>query len=148
MKWLLDTNVISEPIALRPDKKVVKWIESQPLEEVGISIVTSAELRDGATSVRDDFRRKRLTNWIESTISEEFRNRTLPVTTAILIDWIRLARRLRTHGTPREPTDLLIASTARVHNLILASRNVKHFAGTGVVVYDPWSGKTHRMDAS
>jgi predicted nucleic acid-binding protein len=49
-------------------------------------------------------------------------------------------------GDARNSADLLIASTARVHNLIIVSRNARDFAGTGVVVYDPWNGETHRME--
>ena len=48
----------------------------------------------------------------------------------------------------RRAADLLIAATARVHELVIVTRNVRHFASTGVIVYDPWSGKTHQMDAS
>jgi hypothetical protein len=71
----------------------------------------------------------------------------LPVTLEILTDWLTLARQVQKRGASRSAPDLLIASTARVHNLILVSRNVKDFAGTGIVLYDPWSGKTHVMDA-
>jgi predicted nucleic acid-binding protein len=147
VKWLLDTNVISEPLRPRPNARVLDWIKNQHSGNTVISIVTSAELRDGASSVRDQSRSKQLTEWIEATISQEFRDRTLPLTIAILIDWIRLGRRLRARGISREPGDLLIASTARVHNLVVVSRNVKDFASTGVILYDPWTGKNHNMDA-
>jgi predicted nucleic acid-binding protein len=40
----------------------------------------------------------------------------------------------------------LIAATARVHDLIVVSRNTRDFAGTGVMLFDPWSGQTHRME--
>ena len=146
MKWLLDTNVVSEPIRPRPDANVLGWIESQHPGELAISIITSAELRDGASTHVDQARRKQLTDWIETTISEQFRDRTLPLTMAILIDWIKLGRHLRSQRISREPSDLLIASTARVHNLVVVTRNVKDFTGTGVMLYDPWAGKTHHMD--
>jgi predicted nucleic acid-binding protein len=148
VKWLLDTNVVSEPLQLRPNSKVTRWIEAQPLEDTGISIVTLAELRDGASSALDHSRRKRLNEWIEETISKNFHDRTLGVTVPVLLDWIRLGRKLRAQGLPREATDLLIASTARVHSLTVVSRNVRHFIATGVVLYDPWDGKTHHLEAT
>ena len=40
---------------------------------------------------------------------------------------------------------MLIAATARVHGLVLATRNLRDFADTGVVVYDPWNDETRRM---
>jgi predicted nucleic acid-binding protein len=148
LKWLLDTNVVSEPLRFRANSKVTRWIEAQPLNDIGVSIVTIAELRDGASSVLDRSQRERLNDWIENSILEDFSDRTLAVTVPILLDWIRLGRRLRARGATRDPTDLLLASTTRVHNLILVSRNVRHFEGTGIVLYDPWEGKTHHLDAS
>lgn len=147
MKWLFDTNVVSESVQARPDAKVMRWIASASQDDVAISIVTMAELRDGASTARNAERRNELTKWLDSQVEHFFRNRTLPITTEILIDWVQLARKLRSQGTPRDPADVLIASTARVHKLAVASRNIRDFAGTGVVVYDPWTGKTHAMDA-
>ena len=143
MKWLFDTNVVSESIQARPNPKVIRWIASEAPESIAISIVTLAELRDGASTARSENRRNELTKWLDIEVASFFRNRMLPVTTETLIDWIRLARRLRSQGTPREPSDVLIASTARVHNLILVTRNVRDFAGMGIIVYDPWTNETH-----
>ena len=143
MKWLFDTNVVSESIQARPNPKVMRWIASEAPESIAISIVTLAELRDGASTARSENRRNELTKWLDIEVASFFRNRMLPVTTETLIDWIRLARRLRSQGTPREPSDVLIASTARVHNLILVTRNVRDFAGMGIIVYDPWTNETH-----
>ena len=144
MKWLLDTNVASESVRARPSPAVIRWIAARPPEELAISIVTLAELRDGALTARDEARRRVLSQWIDTEIANSFHNRTLSLTTEILIDWLQLSRRLTAKGRPQVAADLLIASTARVHDLVVASRNTRHFAGTGVIVYDPWSGKTHK----
>ena len=146
MKWLLDTNVVSEGVRNRPNDKVLSWIAAQPDTDSAISVVTLAELRDGALSARDEAKRNRLINWIETKVLDSFDSRTLPLTVEILVDWVGLARILRSKGHTRDAADLLIAATARTHNLILVTRNVRHFAGTGVVVYDPWNGETHRME--
>jgi predicted nucleic acid-binding protein len=147
VKWLLDTNVVSEATRDRPHRNVINWIAAQAPEELAISAVTLAELTDGATSNPNETRRRKLTSWIEVEVSNVFRDRTLSLTPDILIDWLRLGRRLRAAGRSTEAADLLIASTARVHNLTLVSRNVRDFADTGIVVYDPWSAKSHVMDA-
>jgi toxin FitB len=146
VKWLLDTNVVSEGVRERPSPKVMSWIAAKKSAETAISIVTLAELRDGASSARDAAKRRQLTEWIETEVVSSFGDRMLSLTTEILIDWIRLARRLRGKGRMREAADLLIAATARVHDLTLVSRNARHFAGTGVVVYDPWNDVTHRAE--
>ena len=146
MRWLLDTNVISENVRKKPSPKVLDWIATRTSGETAISIVTLAELRDGALCVSDEAKRRQLTAWIDTEIAGFFYNRTLPLTVDILLDWIGLARTLRLKGRTRDPTDLLIAATARVHDLILVSRNVRHFAGTGIVIYDPWNDQTHQTE--
>lgn len=145
MRWLLDTNVVSESVRLKPDQRVVAWGSSLDPSEVAISIVTLAELILGAATARDEERRRRVTRWIEAEIEPSFATRTLPLTVDILTNWLDLGRRLRVRGKQLPGADSLIAATARVHNLIIATRNAKDFAGTGVTVYDPWTGRTHRM---
>jgi toxin FitB len=146
VRWLLDTNVISENVRKKPSPKVLDWIATRPSGETAISIVTLAELRDGARCASDEAKRRQLTAWIDTEIADFFYNRTLPLAIDILLDWIALARTLKLKGRTRDPTDLLIAATARVHDLILVSRNVRHFAGTGIVVYDPWNDQTHQTE--
>jgi predicted nucleic acid-binding protein len=146
VKWLLDTNVISDSVRDRPHPAVSRWIADTAREDAAISIVTYAELWDGATSAVDDIKRQRLTEWVEVEIRQGFHDRTLPLTDDILVDWLRLSRKLSARRITRDASDLLIASTARMHDLTLVTRNVRDFAGTGVLVYDPWTGETHKME--
>ena len=146
MKWLLDTNVVSEGVRKQPNSRVVNWIAAEPTSDTAISIVTLAELREGASTVQEEAKRDRFAKWIDTEIVDTFGNRTLPLTTEILIAWLDLSRKLRARGRTRDPADLLIAATARVHNLTLVTRNSRHFASTGVVVYDPWNNETHRTE--
>jgi toxin FitB len=147
LKWLLDTNVVSETARIRPAASVIEWIKAKPVEEVAISIVTLAELQEGAQSNPDEARRQRLVDWTETEVLAAFQERTLTLTANILINWLQLSRRFRSEGIVRDASDMLIAATARVHELTLVTRNIRHFANTGVVIYDPWSGKTHLTDA-
>jgi len=147
MKWLLDTNVVSETAKPAPDRKVVAWMAVRAPDHLALSLITVAELQAGVFQIENSQKRTNYVRWLEAEVVDSFQTRILPVTLEILIDWLALARRVQKRGTSRSAPDLLIASTARVHNLILVSRNVKDFAGTGVVLYDPWTGKTHVMDA-
>jgi predicted nucleic acid-binding protein len=145
VKWLFDTNVVSEGIRPRPARQVIEWSVSLAADEVAISVVTLAELLERAESATDVQVRAYLSDWIESEIRPAFRNRTLALSVEVLTDWLSLSRRLGARGRPQVAPDLLIAATARVHNLVIATRNAKDFAGTGVTLFDPWTGKTHRM---
>jgi predicted nucleic acid-binding protein len=146
VRWLLDTNLVSETALPRPNRKVLAWIERQPEDLVAISMVTLAELQDGIISTADDRRRTQLTQWLERSVIPWLGERSLPVTLEILMKWLENGRRLTRNGITRNSADLLIAATAEVHNLTVVSRNARDFAGTGVIVYDPWNGKTHRTE--
>ena len=111
-----------------------------------ISIVTLAEIREGIETAAVS-ERQTLARWFEAEVEGRFLPHALPLSTEILIDWIGLSRKLAAERMMRKAADLLIASTARVHHLTLVTRNVRDFAGTGVVLYDPWNDKTHVMDA-
>jgi toxin FitB len=146
VKWLFDTNVVSEGLQRRPDAKVISWIQARAPDQIGISVATLAELRFGILNLSNERRRAEIQNWVERHVATAFEDRILPVTVDILVDWLQLGRRLAAKGKPREPVDILIASTARVHDLIIVTRNTRHFAETGVLVYDPWTGNTQQMD--
>lgn len=146
MQWLLDTNVVSETTRSRPNQDVLDWIAERDPGEAVISTVTLAELHEGAASATDPERRARLTAWLNTAVPSWLGEHVLPLTLRILIEWLRLSKALQAKRQTRAAADLLIASTARVHDLILVTRNTRDFADTGVVIYDPWTGKTHRME--
>jgi predicted nucleic acid-binding protein len=146
VKWPVDTNVISEAIKRKPRDSVISWFARNPADEMTISIITLAEIRDGIGSAPENNRRE-LIRWLETDVEPSFENRILPLTSDILIDWLRLSRKLAAERMMRRAADLLIASTARVHGLVLVTRNVRHFADTGIVLYDPWTEKTHVTEA-
>ena len=147
MKWLLDTNVISESVRPIPDRRVSAWIAAQPEDQFRISILTLAELQAGIVALGNVRRKRRFDAWMETYLLPNFADRTLPISIEILVDWLRLSRQLNAIGRPQAAADLLIAATARTYSLITVTRNVRHFANTGLVVYDPWTGRTHHMDA-
>lgn len=147
MKWLLDTNVISETAKRRPNDRVMEWMNARTPDELGVSDITVAELHAGALTLSNTARRNQLLDWIDATVSSWLAERCLPLSVPILTEWLTLARRLAAKGLTRQAPDLLIAATARVHDLTIVTRNIRDFADTGIIVYDPWTGKTYVMDA-
>ena len=81
--------------------------------------------------------------WIDTEIATSVRRTNTPVDDRNPGRLARTRSQILSGGGLARPADLLIAATARVHDLILVTRNARDFAGTGVVVYDPWTGKTH-----
>jgi len=147
VKWLLDTNVISENVSRQANPNVEEWIGEQPVEETGLSAVTLAELADGIALTTDQRRKDELTLWLDAGVISRFNDRIVPVSTEVLLDWLGLTRELGARGRPQAAADMLIASTCRVHDLTLVTRNTRDFANTGITVYNPWTDETQKMEA-
>ncbi len=134
--YILDTNVISE---LRKAKKthpnVKKWAERVPSASLYISIISVLELEIGILLVdrRDNQRGAILRAWMDLHVLPAFSGRILAIDTDV-------ARRCATLHVPnpRSDRDALIAATALIYGLTVATRNVADFERTGVGVLNPW----------
>src|SRR5579863_7079679 len=134
--YIIDTNVISE---LRRAKKahpnVKKWAEPLPSASLYISVISVLELEIGILLVdrRDKEQGAILRTWMDRHVLPTFSDRILSIDTAV-------ARRCATLHVPnpRSDRDALIAATALVHGLTVATRNVADFDRMGVGVLSPW----------
>lgn len=147
MKWLIDTNVVSETATPRPNPRVLQWFGDQPAQHIAISIVTVAELQHGVLLTQNQVRRTDLATWIDQHVFALFLDRILTIDTQILVHWLDLQRLLAARRQTRSPADLLLAATAHVHELTLVTRNTRDFANTGITVYNPWTDETQEMEA-
>lgn len=146
MKWLLDTNVVSETVTPRPNPRVLGWFHAQPTPDIAISVVTLAELQHGVWLTKDQIKRSELARWVDTYVMSLFASRMLAVNTDILIHWLELQRLLSARRQTRAPPDLLLAATAQMHDLTLVTRNIRDFANTGITVYNPWTDETLKME--
>jgi predicted nucleic acid-binding protein len=140
MRFLLDTNVLSEPVSARPDARVTAWMEEQPAEEVVISAASFAEIWKGIVALGHGRRRAFLTRWVAS-LPDQFAGRVLSVDVAISSEWGRLMAEAKQKGRSIDVVDLLLVATALVLGLTIVTRNVRHCAGWGAPVINPWAGK-------
>jgi len=147
VKWLLDTNVVSESVRPRPSLRVLRWLDDQPSHLTAISVVTLAELQHGVWLTAGEDRRAELSNWLDREVLPTFAGRIMPVSTDVLIHWFGLQRSLSKRRQTRSPADLLLAATAQVHDLRIVTRNIRDFANTGITVYNPWTNETEKMEA-
>lgn len=138
MKWLLDTCVLSELSRKRPDPKALSWMERVQDDLLFISVLTIGELRKGIVAHRDPQRRKVLTKWLQDEVLEPFADTILPVDCEIAERWGEICGEAERNGRPRPVVDSLLAATAIVHGLTVATRNVGDFADTGALIFNPF----------
>ena len=79
MKFLLDTNVISEPMRARPNAGVLTWLAEVDEDSVFLSVVTITELRYGIERLAAGRRRDHLDEWLRKDLGSRFEGRILPV---------------------------------------------------------------------
>ena len=137
--YLLDTDVLSES---RKEQKANAGVraffrdaqrENAPLY---VSVITLGEIRRGLELIRhrgETAQADRLERWLQS-VTESYGATILPFDEEMAQVWgkLRVPR-------PENPLDKQIAATALMHDLAVVTRNVAHFASTGVRVVNPFA---------
>ena len=135
MKFLLDTNVIAEiRKGSRANANVRSWFAALDPEAILLSVVTVGEIRRGIESVRrrDPAAARALERWLRRVLADHS-DRILAVDLSVAEEWGRL-----NVPDPLPVIDGLLAATAKVHGLTLATRNVRDVARSGAEVVNPF----------
>ena len=136
MKFLLDTNIISEIRKRnRADANVARWITQTPVAEIGTSVIVLAEIRRGIELKRrtDPEQAASLDRWFAQ-MRSRLGDRVLPIDETIADTWARL-----NVPDPLPLIDGLLAATAKVYGLTLVTRNIADISRTGVSLLNPFS---------
>lgn len=132
-RYLLDTNIISEVRKPKPHGGVLAWIEGLREDQLYISAVTMGELQRGVERIRSQDKPKAL--GIESWLDQlERTSNVLPMDAACFREWARLMEGKSEHLLE----DAMIAATARVHGLKVATRNENDFGLFRVDLVNPF----------
>jgi predicted nucleic acid-binding protein len=132
-KYLLDTNVVSETRKPRPHGAVMQWLGGMELGSAFLSAVTLGELQVGIEKNRrqDPLKAEEIERWADQ-LAETYE--VLPMDAPCFREWARIM--------PKQQPDLLqdamIAATARVHRLVVATRNERDFKQLGVRTFNPF----------
>jgi predicted nucleic acid-binding protein len=137
--FLLDTNVVSELVKLKPEPRVAAWIEATEESLLRLSVLTLGEIRKGIDSLSDRSRRTALESWLNHDLLIRFANRILDVDQAVADRWGRLFAKAMAAKQLLPVVDGLLAATAIHHNLTLVTRNTKDVSLTGVPIINPWA---------
>jgi toxin FitB len=139
VRFLLDTNVVSELAKPQPNMSVVRWLHEADEDSLFISVITMAELRFGVRRLAAGARRERLDAWVREQLAERFESRILVVDEEVAEAWGQMMAASEAQGRRMNVMDCFLAATAVVHGVMLVTRNVEDFSGFGGEVLDPWS---------
>ena len=138
MNYILDTNVISELVAARPNPKVVDWIQSVESNQVFLSVIAIGELKKGIEKLPDSDRKVRLDQWLHDDLLVRFEDQVLIIDLETILIWGQLVAQLEMIGRPISAINSLLAATALQWQYTLVTRNTAHFALAGIVYLNPW----------
>lgn len=136
IKYLLDTNVVSEARKPRPHGAVVNWLNAQPDERLFLSAVTLGEIQAGIERTRrqDPLKAREIERWADQ-LAASFQ--ILPMDTPCFREW----GRIMDQKPDQLLEDAMIAATARVHGLIVATRNERDFKRLDVQIINPFKAR-------
>ncbi|MDR3019909.1 MAG: type II toxin-antitoxin system VapC family toxin [Treponema sp.] len=136
MKYLLDTNVISELQKSKCSQNVRSFLETIQWDDAYLSVITIGELCYGIEKLPDGKKKHELSIWLYTKMPEWFAGRIVELDTETLLEWGRL--RART-GRTLPIADSLLAAQAITNHLFLVTRNIKDFDGIeGINLLNPW----------
>jgi hypothetical protein len=138
--WLLDTNVVSEMVALKPSTHVMSRIGDLPHDALFTTAITEAEIFYGIERLPAGRRRNDLRAAMEAAFSQDFGGRVLSFDSRAAHIYGRLLAERRSAGRPMSQSDVQIASIALTHDAVLVTRNTRDFANSGIELLNPWLG--------
>jgi predicted nucleic acid-binding protein len=136
MKYLLDTNVISEMQKSNCNPNVKSFIEKIPVEDMFICAISMGELCYGMEKLPPGKKKHELLIWLYTQVADWFKDRVIALDTEVLLEWGKLRARA---GRTMPALDSLIAAAAITHHMTLVTRNVKDFKDIeGINLINPW----------
>ncbi len=136
MSFLVDANVLSEAIRKVPEARVLRWMEVHDAD-LHLSVITLGEIEKGILKLQMGSRRRGMEAWLRE-LRSTMTGRILPFGEAEASAWAHYFERQRAKGRVLPTIDSMLAATAKVHGMTMATRNIADFPD--VLVTDPWSG--------
>lgn len=132
MKYLLDTDVVSQYAKLPPNPRVDAWMQRTDNRDLYISDVTFAELWCGVCLLPAGKKRASLEQWLEDDLYMQFFNRVVGVGLDVARHYGSMVARAKKNGFTPNAMDALIAAIAVANGMTVATLNRKDFEPLGV----------------
>jgi len=134
MTYLVDVNLISEPSKQRPNERVQKWLDENEAVAT-VDPIVMGEVWRGILMLPHGARREGLMAWFDRL------RRNIPCTVWTMetaLAWAEICDHVQRSGFTISAPDTMIAATAKLHGLTVATRNVDDFTRCGVPVVNPF----------
>lgn len=132
MSFLVDTTVLSEFTKPRPNDDVLAWLLGVDTDSLFMSAITIFEVQVGIELLPEGKRKRNLARWLEEEIPDTYDGRILAVSAEVANAGARIVALARKQGWNDLEMDALIAATALIHGMPVATMNRKHFERLGV----------------
>ena len=135
MRYLLDTNILSNIIKPAPSEPLIAWMADQADQDLFIASLTIAEIWRGVLEKPAGKRRDQLKAWFAGPEGPQtlFAGRVLPFDETAGLIWARLMADGKAKGRPRSSLDTIIAAVAEANDCVVVTDNEKDFAGIEVL---------------
>jgi predicted nucleic acid-binding protein len=142
MRYLLDTNIISNFTKPVPSQSLIEWMANQSDEDLFIASLTVVEIRRGVLEKPAGKRRDQLDGWFSGPQGPQalFAGRVLPFDEAAALIWGRLMADGKAKGRPRSGLDTIIAAIAAANDCIVVTDNERDFEDVDIL--NPIRGAT------
>jgi predicted nucleic acid-binding protein len=138
--FLLDTNLVSELMTRRPNRRVADWVDATSEDLLYLSVITIGEIRKGIDALDDrDPKRAALQSWLDRDIRVRFAERLLSFDDAVAERWGQLEALAKKRRVTLPTIDAQLAATALHHGLTFVTRNIADIRPMGVPLFNPWS---------
>lgn len=135
---ILDTNVLSELMARRPQAAVMAWADAQRRDQLVTTAVNVMELHSGLHLIKPGKRRQELATMLDWTLDELLGGRVLNFDRRASLTAAELYAKRRALGQTVDLRDTMIGAIALGRRIPIATRNTIHFGDLDVKVIDPW----------
>lgn len=135
MRYLLDTNILSNFTKPAPSELLVAWMADQSDDDLFIASLTLAELRRGVLEKPAGKRRDQLDAWFSGPQGPQalFAGRILPFDERAGLAWAELMAEGKAAGRPRSGLDTVIAAIAAANDCVVVTDNERDFAGIELI---------------
>lgn len=135
MRYLLDTNILSNITKPNPSEALLAWMADQADADLFISSLTLAEIRRGILDKPAGKKRDQLEAWFSGVEGPQalFADRILPFDESAALVWARLMAEGKARGKPRSALDTIIAAVAEANGCLVVTDNERDFEGIELI---------------